>query len=521
MSEQSPKAHANHTSESLHDSDEINLADIFNRLSATVSRRYLTIRLVLLILISTILIGTIVWLIIKPPLWSYGTVVTFTFPQAQNGQYPNGSQFRITELISNKVLRKVWTENQLETLGLGYEQFAAAISVAPYSDSEDFIRAKYQARLQARNITQTEITSLESAFLQELQASISRQAKLMITAPYHSPLSGDLATKLLMEIPKAWSELAVDDLGVTSIPMAQTEILNIDLLTKSSPFTAIDYFHRSSRNILAAIAVIESFPGGESLRDPASGSSLQDFRRRLQDYVYYLITELDQLFQETASPSDREIRTAQLRLRELQVRRDTLLARVETYRKALAEYDSLRIQTGGVSGVQGLGSDQVGVDLQSRSGGIQLQGDSIDRLIDLGSQNRDAQFRQSLINERVEAEIQALNMSEEMVRLERRIAAGQDMSVNRSADVAEFQEAVAQVASLLADISNGVSRISETQTARFQGDTGRLYTESTVQSTPAVSLARYFGPSIALALTLLVFLWIATFLRNYARKRGL
>ena len=57
------------------------------------------------------------------PATYYSLVLGLNFPQAAQGKYPNGSTLSASDLVSNTVLEKVWTENNLEQKGIGLERF--------------------------------------------------------------------------------------------------------------------------------------------------------------------------------------------------------------------------------------------------------------------------------------------------------------------------------------------------------------------------------------------------------------
>jgi hypothetical protein len=490
--------------------DEINLGDLIKRLARFVHQRYVTLRFVIFLLILGVVTIAIVQVILSPPRMSYTTVVTFTFPQSEQGQYPNNSPFNVADIINSNVLKKVWQNNDLEGLGVPFDTFANSVSISPYADNEKFIREKFEAMLGKRNLSQTETTTIERDFRAELQASLRKQAMLGLIVPFNSPLSGDLARKLMVDILSQWSNQAINQLGVLSIPVAEIDMINDGVLARSSPFQVIDYFYQSSNKLEQTAKRIAAFPGGDTLRDPDSGRGLEDLKKRLIDVTRYWISELDSYAQSNFNTKDIEIRSAQLRLIELEADRQTLFAEADIYRRSLVDYDVVRQNENGMGSTNG--------DARSQSNGLQLDGDAVQRLIDLGGRASDTEFRQTLTQQRVNAEKSANAMNEEIDRLKRRISAAQNNQSLQSVDTSESQEYILEIVEQLQSVAASLKRIQLVQVNKFVGDTGLLFNASTVIDRPASNLTRWVAVPAGLIIFLAAVLLFLRSLNRFGRK---
>ncbi len=469
------------------DEGGIDLRMLAWRTTQFIQRHYRLTRLWLalaaVIVVSVFMLG----LFIAPPMTTYSETVAFTFPQSEKGKYPNGSPFAITDLVSRNVLDQVWRENNLENQGVSFNNFAASVSVVPFADNEAFIRAKYQGMLARKNLNSTDITTMERDYRTELDTQSKKQVLITLTVPFSSPISGSLAHKVLSDIPKVWSLQAINQLGVVSIPIAENEAVKEEILKKASAFQTVDYFYKSADSLDQALKRIAAYPGGETLVDPDTGLSIEDLKRRIADLNRYWILDFDNYVQQRNQASDIDIRSAEIRLKELQDKKLEFLSEAKTYRASLQEYDALRQPN--------MGQQEAVLRTQQGANGLQLQGDAVQKLIDLGGQSKDAEFRQEMVKNRVAAELRANAMDQEIQRLERRIQAARKQTIRAPVDQEKMNFYTNEIWNQLVGIAASVKRIQAVQIARFSDDEGQLYSASSVSKGYASGVAsRFFLP---------------------------
>ncbi|MFN9807272.1 MAG: hypothetical protein ACK56N_12700, partial [Betaproteobacteria bacterium] len=443
---------------------------------------------------------------------TYATVISYNFPQAERGFYPNGAPFAVTDVVSAKVLEAVWTKNQLGDLGLPLTRFVDSVSIVQYAQNEEFIREKYRAMLQRKNLSQTDVAAIEKDFSDELNAASRKQSRLTMTLPFRSQVSGDVAAKVLADIPRTWSTIAINDLGVSSVPGLLTEGINQEFVKSAHPFQVADYFFKSVAVFNGALSSISSFPGGDTLRDPKTGRGVDDLRQRLSDLSRYSLQSFDDTLQESMRVPEGQVRSAERSLRELKNQQEEFLAQARVHRQALVDYDAIRLQESRLP-------SQADPRAVQQSNSLQLQGDSIQRLINLGSQNKDAEFRQELTRKRVSAEVAAASLEPQIDRLKRRIEAARKPSPGGLA-TADLGMASQEISEKLRSVAETIGRLQDAQMARFLDGSGLLYRVGTVTSTTSAGLRPVLLVACGVIVLLLALLLISSSCRGLASNRA-
>ncbi len=484
----------------LREDEEISLSDILNRLSNWIRAHYRGLRLIIVCLAALIVLITAGYSLKKPPLMTYSIVLSLTFPHAEKNQYPNLSPFSITDIVTRGVLEQVWRDNDLEKQNISQKDLSNSISIIQYADNADFIRARYQAMLSRKGLSQTDISVLERDYKAELDSASKKQVLLSLTVPFSSTLSGALARKVLADIPRVWSHQSINKLGVVSIPNVESENVIGDNFKRYTPFQIVDYFYKSVDNLESTLTTIENFPGGKTLRDPETGRTVEDVKKKLREINRYWILDFDNYAQINFRPNEIESRSAEIQLKELKVRQNELLAQAGIYKKSLNDYDALKDQkeSPNYSGIESRGG---------QTNGLQLQGDAIQRLISLGSQNKDAEFRQELTLKRVSAEIKATTLEMEISRLNRRIK-GISNAITKEQKTSEGVESLAnEILTQLQTVSATVKRIQSVQMSKFTDDDGLLYIGSNVVKRPASSITKWVALPGGLLMIILA-IWV-------------
>jgi hypothetical protein len=195
-------------------------------------------------------------------------------------------------------------------------------------------------------------------------------------------------------------------------------------------------------------------------------------------------------------------------LKELKIRQNELLTQANIFRKSLNDYDSLKEQKEG----GGLAVNDV---RNNQSNALQLQGDAVQRLINLGSQNKDVEFRQELTLKRLHAEVKATTLEMEISRLTRRIQAHSTTTGTEQKVTAELTAYAKEILDQLKGVSVSIKTIQTVQMSKFTDDDGLLYIGSNVSKKPASSLSKWFA--IPGALLVMIFSgWIVLLgLRRY------
>ena len=473
-------------------------------------KRYLinnTYRIKNQLIFTVALVGLIfmVRLIAAPPMSAYSQVLSFTFPQSEKGIYPNGAPFSLSDIVNGNVLESVWRSNNLESQGISLKEFSDYVSIVPFAENAQFIRARYQTMLARKGLNSAEISVLEREFNLELEKEGRKNVMLSVTVPFSSPISGSLANKIVSDISKAWSQQAINKLGVISLPIVEAENVKDEIQKSGSPFQIIDYFYKSADALNHSLTTISNYPGGETLKDSETGLSVLDLKQRISDLNRYWILDFDNYLQQRNQPSEIDIRSAEIRLKELQDKKSKFLGDAKTYKTSLQDYDSLK---------QSNPAQEIAMRNQQNGSNLQLQGDSVQKLIDLGSQNKDSEFRQELVKKRVEAELKANDMDQEIIRLDRRVTAARKGSQKNNIDPEKFNFYTSEIWTQLIYASKSIKRIQAVQASKFSDGDGQLFTASAVNKGYASSVSGIlFTPIISLFL-----LFFAIILGHLARS---
>jgi len=472
-----------------HGQDDISYID-FKKIKEYLKKNTYRIKFQLIFAVAVVGLIFMVRLVVAPPMSSYSQVLSFTFPQSEKGTYPNGAPFSLSDIVNGNVLENVWQSNNLESQGISLKEFSDYVSIVPFAENAQFIRAKYQTMLARKGLNNAEISVLEREFNLELEKEGRKNVMLSVTVPFTSPISGSLAKKIVSDIPKAWSQQAIKKLGVISLPIVEAENVKDEIQKSGSPFQIVDYFYKSADALNHSLTTISNYPGGETLKDSETGLSVLDLKQRISDLNRYWILDFDNYLQQRNQPSEIDIRSAEIRLKELQDKKSKFLGDAKTYKASLQDYDSLK---------QSNPAQEIAMRNQQNGSNLQLQGDSVQKLIDLGSQNKDAEFRQELVKKRVEAELKANDMDQEIIRLDRRVTAARKGSQKNNIDPEKFSFYTSEIWTQLIYASKSIKRIQAVQASKFSDGDGQLFTASAVNKAYASSISGIlFTPVIGL-----------------------
>lgn len=134
---------------------------------------------------------------------SYRQDVAITL-ETRNGEavYPNDRLFSSEDLISAPVLDRVWREQKLESV-VKFEDFCKWFSIAGYDRERVKLDAEYQTKMSKRNITVTELSTLQSEYESKLAALTANNRYLVAMKPTCA-LAREKAVEVLSSVPKVW-----------------------------------------------------------------------------------------------------------------------------------------------------------------------------------------------------------------------------------------------------------------------------------------------------------------------------
>jgi hypothetical protein len=399
----------------------------------------------------------------------YSIGLGLNFPQAAQGKYPNGSAFSPSDIVSNTVLEKVWSENKLADRGITLQSFQRSLSAIPYTGEINFIDTKYKGLLAQKNLSRTDIEKIEADYKAEVAQASSKNIKLVLDSGKNSYDLG-LASKVLNDIATTWSQTAIEKLGVSRSPVLDGLALN-DQMKSESPYIVINYLNDVVYRAHAIITTMLGDVNSNSYRDEKSGFNLMGLNARLDEIANYQIDQLDAFVAINTKLTDLERLQSEYKVKELQEQRKLLLLKAESNRQALIDYTRLRNQSN--TSAPGQISSKGGSDIT----GVQINGDAISRLVSLAEESKDAVYRQRLTDERISLENQANDLNTRISKLERRINFTPNKAIGLTPESKkEYGALLDRTWGDLSGVINAITRIQVMAQKDFVGDSGLLYT---------------------------------------------
>ena len=236
--------------------------------------RWLEVGLGILLVVGVGLLGAL-WLVL--PKQSRATMdVSFVFPDASSGFYPNKLPFHPDDLLENVLLRRNFQINQVNRWMI-YDDFKSSFSLRQRGQELLALGREFQGKLDDRKLTPAERQKLEEEFRRNLVKipnttyqiiwnQTGRNAQLIPTAEIE---------KILADIPRLWAQEFVEQkkvlLNNTQIPGKMVASSNLD----ESPFLLTELTDRI-RALVVGLNEIKKLPG-IYLASLPNGRNIADF----------------------------------------------------------------------------------------------------------------------------------------------------------------------------------------------------------------------------------------------------
>ena len=391
--------------------DEINLADLARKIWAT--------RKVWLASMVLVTVGFVTFWAYKhladPVRYTYSKPIQLVFKGVDAGQYPNGSNFRIADVIAPSVLHQVYQDNRLEEFDLSQETFQRAFTVSPYAADEAFILAKHSGVLDNKKASAQEIEAAQAALKQELNQARNRALQIRFS-PIGIALPDTVITKVLEDVARVWAEKAIQERGVLELDIS----LNTHRLFSAEQLAALDYpvavlllrerldlIDRNIQNIL-------KLPNALSTRDRETNLSLSDLSQKLEEIKSFELDSLEAQIQQRLVSRDPETTLLYLaeRLKKLEEEKETNRRKAAALRQSLVDYVA-RGQNGTDSNTATAASSNALVP--------QIGDKFMDRLVSMVQESSDLKYRQALNDRATEFELKVITLDTEIQRLQRQM----------------------------------------------------------------------------------------------------
>jgi len=347
------------------------------------------------------------------------------FDGADRNQYPNGTGFSATEIVSTPVLTEVFRANELKRFGR-FEDFKDALFIQQSNPEIDLLSSEYQAKLADARLTSVDRARLEEQFRKKREALTDPRFSLALRRHERfSSMPRSLMEKILNDTLSTWARQADERKGATkyNIPMFSQNVLNRSAIEAADYLVGIDMLRAKARRIIDNIDSIAGLPGANVMRTPKEKISLPEVRANLEDIVRFKLEPvIGIVLSEGLSKNPKLLGLyAQGQLFQIKLEREEAAGRVRALQESLREYMAQRL-SGSVSearpGAGGAGGTDRGAAGVSSGSIIPQLGESfLDRLVELSTQtqNSDVSYRQKLTD-------QIIRESQNQARLDREAA---------------------------------------------------------------------------------------------------
>ena len=468
--------------------------------------------------------------------WKAG--IQFTFTGINEGTYPNGEAFSSTDLLSPVVLGRVYADNELEAHGIDRSTFFNAVSISNVAPNREFVVQRFRRELDRDRLSLTEIREIEDEFSRALARAARGQAEISLTLreglrPGQPTLPDALATKVLLDIPRVWSRYMTEETGMfaSDLSLYSVDVLDSSMYREMDFLMAYDALKERFRLLRSNLNQLGSLRSVSTVRDPETGLRVTDIRAlvgELEDFVLEDVLAPSVTARVSRNP-EMVVRFFNNRVEDLERRRLLMDTRARRVEQALQDYVSSGQSSGGEMAGMGM-SDE----LRMMSAGTtipQFGSDFLDRLVQLGSDSGDIQFRQNLSRERLDYLLEAAELQSEANRLQQLIAliSGEDIPGGLDEDervrlVQEVSEGLDQIVSEMRGLFLAVERIADRLNELRFGGQEAIYVVVRAPEradTPPLVLTRSNLQRFVLGAFLVLILSVmGVFLFNMLRDRG-
>jgi hypothetical protein len=338
------------------------------------------------------------------------------FKGADHGEYPNGTKFAPSEILSGPVVLKVYQNNKLDRF-VRFTDFARSLVVLESNRAMDALARDYQSRLADPRITPIDRERIQ----REYEARLASISKGQYALAYMRPGSGKevpeiVVRKVLNDVLTEWATFVANEQHVLEYRIA---VLSPDLISDTTSdgtnrVINISILRAKVLRVMENIDQIRKLPSADLARTEREALSLNDISQRLTEIVRF---RLEPLISRTAA-SGLDQRAETLRFFETQLAYDERQLDA-SQREAEAAQKTLAMFVSGKGSPENVTTTPARPAQQGTSGTgtaetvmPQLSDTFIDRIIQLTSSTGDTEYRQRLANNYQETALRAVPLHE-------------------------------------------------------------------------------------------------------------
>jgi len=454
--------------------DEINLADLARAIWKTRKIWFVT-----MVIVSLLFWG--IWAakyLLNPAPLSYSLPITFTFPGIEQGNYPNGSPFLRSDLITPSIIKTVYDRNKLIQYKLTLDDFYPMIRTTPYALDQSLVQQKYQLLLANKKITAQEIDDIRKRQKEEMEQSALRGARITFT-PEGVQIPDNIIANILADIPSTWARKAINERGVLKLDLELIgeSIFQQEILDRLDYMISFDYLNEKIELIEKNIIILKQQPNGLTARDPESNLTLPELQLRLNDVKNYQLRLLLSPTHELGLSKNKNITLHHYhnKLIRLQQEQNELLEKAKLTRRTYQNYmGQQQNQTAAKS---------VRQDIPALPNNVttQLGGTFLDRVMELSDKASDITYRQDLSRQQQEYEEKSIEISSVIQETKRNIKSlSEDLKPGKEQEVRsyfyeEIKNGIPSLLTQLRSIAHIVEKMQQKIGVLNQGGNDSLY----------------------------------------------
>lgn len=407
--------------------DEIDLRDLFLKVWAA------RVQVVSAVLIVSALYACFVAVqyLARDKTTTYSQVFTLTFNGLANGEYPDGSPFSITDLVSNSVIQAVYQNQPALQGAMSRTAFASAVTVERYSPDYFLIVERYE-RMNREGMSAQQLAALQ----QEMQAALRASGALMLSLTIAEPVNNAISRQALNAIANEWAKQAIEEKGVLKLntPIYSARIFDEQRFEQLDYLVGIELLLENVEKVKENIAALKELPGSTGVVDDETGYTLEDLEKALEDVANYDLRQLIDPVKRLGIAKDPELVKLfyQSRLVDLELEKQQHTRSAQIARQVLAEY----------SGNLNVANTQ-GNAVQQNALVPQLGDGFLDRLLEVSRQGDDLGYQQKLTDQILQFENSALAVEQQIAEINLTLSALEDQS-NSQTVLAQYAQSVSE-----------------------------------------------------------------------------
>ena len=224
---------------------------------------------------------------------TYYLPIQLNFEGVDRGSYPNGSPFNLSELLAPNVIQSVFEQNNLDQYGISLSEFSTQVRVTPYAIEILLIQEKYRKILDNKGLAYQEIDIILDKQKEEVRLAYSGGRYRLSFTPSNLNIPDNIINNTLFDIPKIWSQKAINQRGVLNIKLVTAKgIIDEEIIESLDYMVAIDYLTQKIEKIKESVVSLLETPSGFTTNDPETGITLQTLHSKLIDAKTYMLDPL-------------------------------------------------------------------------------------------------------------------------------------------------------------------------------------------------------------------------------------